>query len=210
MAKGKMKKKSMSVDMTAMCDVSFLLLTFFVLTSTAKLPEPLPVDLPASTVQTKLPESNLATLTVGEDKVFFGVLGRDVRKATLEKMGEKYGVRFTEDEKNEFSYLEGIGMPMKDLKQFLSLPSDVRNNAKQPGIPMDSVNNQLKDWVLAARTVTLELSGDVAEKDKKTINVAIKGDSDQSYPLVKEVIELLREQRVNKFFLVTGLRSEDF
>jgi biopolymer transport protein ExbD len=46
--------------MTAMCDVA-LLLTFFVMTSTAKIPEALPVDTPASTVQTKLPETDLAT-----------------------------------------------------------------------------------------------------------------------------------------------------
>jgi biopolymer transport protein ExbD len=56
--------------MTAMCDVAFLLLTFFVMTSTAKIPEALPVDTPSSTVQTKLPESDLATLSVGKGMVF--------------------------------------------------------------------------------------------------------------------------------------------
>ena len=61
MAKIKMNKKSTSTDMTAMCDVAFLLLTFFILTATAKVPEVLPVDTPASTVQTKLPETDLAT-----------------------------------------------------------------------------------------------------------------------------------------------------
>ena len=66
MAKIKMKKKSTSTDMTAMCDVAFLLLTFFILTATAKVPEALPVDTPASTVQTKLPESDLATITIGK------------------------------------------------------------------------------------------------------------------------------------------------
>ena len=44
MAKVKMSKKATSIDMTAMCDVAFLLLTFFILTATAKMPEPLPVD----------------------------------------------------------------------------------------------------------------------------------------------------------------------
>jgi biopolymer transport protein ExbD len=75
----KMKKKSTSTDMTAMCDVAFLLLTFFILTATAKVPEVMPVDTPASTVQTKLPEKDLATLTVGNGKVFFDVKGKDVR-----------------------------------------------------------------------------------------------------------------------------------
>jgi biopolymer transport protein ExbD len=65
--------------MTAMCDVAFLLLTFFVMTSTAKIPEALPVDTPASTVQTKLPSTDLATLTVGDGKVFFDLKGRQVK-----------------------------------------------------------------------------------------------------------------------------------
>ncbi|MBC7655435.1 MAG: biopolymer transporter ExbD, partial [Oligoflexus sp.] len=68
---GKSSKKAASIDMTAMCDVAFLLLTFFILTATAKIPEALPVDTPSSTVQTKLPETDLATLTIGKGKVFF-------------------------------------------------------------------------------------------------------------------------------------------
>lgn len=205
MSKGKMKKKSMRVDMTAMCDVSFLLLTFFVLTSTAKMPEPLPVDTPSSTVQTKLPESNLATVIVGDKKVFFGVLGKEERIATLEKMGERYQIDFNDNEKAIFSYLEGVGTPMNELKKFLNQPAEVRNkiSADQPGIPTDSLNNQLKDWVEMARTVT-------KERNNKVLDVAIKGDAEEHYPEIKKVIDILQAQRVNKFFLVTGLRNEDF
>ena len=90
----KMSKKAASIDMTAMCDVAFLLLTFFILTATAKVPEALPVDMPASTVQSKLPESDLATLTIGKGKVFFDLKGKEVRIQTLEKMAEKYGANF--------------------------------------------------------------------------------------------------------------------
>ena len=205
MAKGKMKKKSMAVDMTAMCDVSFLLLTFFVLTSTSKLPEPLPVDTPSSTVQTKLPESNLATVTLGDEKVFFGVLGKEDRISTLEEMGKIYEIEFNDQEKQAFSYLEGIGVPMKDLKSFLNLPADVRNktSADQVGIPTDSVDNQLKNWLRSARVAA-------KEKNNIVLNVAIKGDAEESYPQVKHVIDILQDQRINKFFLVTGLRNEDF
>ena len=108
MAKIKMKKKSTSTDMTAMCDVAFLLLTFFILTATAKIPEALPVDTPSSTVQTKLPENDLATLTVGKGKVFFDLKGREVRIKTLELMGEKYNVTFSDDDKKMFSLMEGF------------------------------------------------------------------------------------------------------
>lgn len=208
MAKGKMKKNSMRVDMTAMCDVSFLLLTFFVLTSTAKMPEPLPVDTPSSTVQTKLPEVNLATVTIGGEegsKVFFGVLGKEDRIATLVKMGERYNIEFNDEEKKTFSYLEGVGTPMKDLKSFLNLPPDVRNkvSSTQPGIPTAEDNNQLKDWVQTARVVAKDLNN-------KVLEVAIKADATAPYPQVKGVMDIMQEQRLNKFYLVTGLRNEDF
>ncbi len=96
----KTSKKAASIDMTAMCDVAFLLLTFFILTATAKVPEALPVDTPASTVQTKLPETDLATLTIGKGKVFCDLKGREIRKRTLELMAQKYGVEFTVDVKD--------------------------------------------------------------------------------------------------------------
>jgi biopolymer transport protein ExbD len=120
MANAKMSKKAASIDMTAMCDVAFLLLTFFILTATAKQQEPLPVDTPASTVQTKLPETDLATITVGKGKIFFDLKGREVRKRALELMGQKYGVEFTEDEANRFALMEGFGVPIQDLKTIIT------------------------------------------------------------------------------------------
>jgi len=204
MAKAKMKKKSTRIDMTAMCDVAFLLLSFFVMTSTAKLPEPLPVDTPASTVQTKLPDSDLATITVGKGKVFFGVVGKDIRVLTLEKIGEKYNIEFSDKEKKQFSLVDGFGVPVGSLKQLLALTGEERNReGLQPGIPYDSTDNQLREWLLAARLATKELH--TAE-----LKIAIKGDAKEEYPTVKKVIDVLQKQKVNKFFLVTGLRSEDF
>jgi len=73
----------------------------------------------------------------------------------------------------------------------------------QTGIPYDSINNQLNEWVLAARYATRDLHG--AE-----LKIAIKGDAKEEYPTVKKVIDILQKQKVNKFFLVTGLRSDDF
>src|SRR6476661_2174534 len=99
MPRVKVARKSTAIDMTAMCDVAFLLLTFFILTATARQPEPLPVDTPASTVKIKLPETDIATLTVGQGKVFFGVTGQQIRERTLERIGERYKINFTPDEK---------------------------------------------------------------------------------------------------------------
>lgn len=101
MAKVKMSKNAASIDMTAMCDVAFLLLTFFILTATAKVPEPITVDTPSSTNKTKLPSDKLVVVTVGSGKenVFFDLKGREIRKRTLELMGDKYKMEFTEEEK---------------------------------------------------------------------------------------------------------------
>ncbi len=205
MAKVKMSKKATAVDMTAMCDVAFLLLTFFILTATAKQPEALPVDTPASTVQVKLPDTDLAQITIGgEGKVFFGVKAADVRIKTLEKIGEKYGVQFTDEEKKRFSLIEEFGVPVNELKGLIKLSASDRNKTDlQKGIPHDSIDNQLFEWVKAARYAN-------AEVNEKQLNFAIKGDAKEQYPEIKKVMDILQKQKVNKFHLVTGLRGENF
>jgi biopolymer transport protein ExbD len=212
MAKVKLAKKSTRIDMTAMCDVAFLLLSFFIMTSTAKVPEPKPVDTPASTVKAKLPEKNLATITIGDSTIYFGVSERELRVAMLDKMAEKYSMTFTEDEKYKFSLIDGFGVDMAELKGLIKLKSAERNvEGLQKGIPYkDSTNNQLEDWVKAARESAFELSQAKGESPPNELKVAIKGDSKEKFPTVKIVLDLLQKQEVNKFYLVTGLRGEDF
>lgn len=205
MAKVKISKNATSIDMTAMCDVAFLLLTFFILTATAKTPEALPVDTPSSTVQTKLPDTDLATITIGgTNKVFFGVLGREIRKRTLELMGNKYGVTFTQEEYDEFSLIETFGVPVAGLKSVIAMKNADRNlPGVQPGIPKDSLNNELKEWVYNARIATDEI-------DSKDLLIAIKGDAKEQYPVIQRVMDILQDQNINNFFLLTGLRGKDF
>jgi biopolymer transport protein ExbD len=203
MAKIKMNKKSTSTDMTAMCDVAFLLLTFFILTATAKVPEALPVDTPASTVQTKLPESDLATLTIGKGKVFFDLKGREVRKRALELMGQKYGVVFSNEEMEKFALMEGFGVPIQNLKQIIAMKSADRTKADQPGVPKDSLDNQLAEWVQNSRLANIETND-------KELQIAIKGDAKEEYPAIKKVMDILQDQKINSFSLVTGLRGKDF
>jgi biopolymer transport protein ExbD len=198
----KMKKKSTSTDMTAMCDVAFLLLTFFILTATAKVPEVLPVDTPASTVQTKLPEKDLATLTVGNGKVFFDVKGKDVRKRTLELMSDKYGVKFSDDDQNKFAIMESFGVPIQSLQQILDMKPSDRSKAQQPGIPKDSLDNQLADWIQNARLANIEMHD-------KELEIAIKGDAKEEYPVIRKVMDILQDQKINNFSLVTGLRGKE-
>ncbi|OYU84780.1 MAG: biopolymer transporter ExbD [Flavobacterium sp. BFFFF2] len=208
MAKIKMSKKATAIDMTAMCDVAFLLLTFFILTATAKLPEPLPVDTPSSTVKTKLPETDLATIVIGKsdekERVFFGVKGRDVRMKTLEFMAQKYNVTFTQAELEQFSLIDEFGVPIEGMKQLLAMKSSERiKPGVQLGIPCDSLNNQLKEWIYTARQANI----DVAQKE---LHFAIRGDAKQMYPQIRKIMDILQDQKINSFNLVTGLRGKDF
>ncbi|HWV71679.1 MAG TPA: biopolymer transporter ExbD [Pseudosphingobacterium sp.] len=208
MPKIKVKRASTTIDMTAMCDVSFLLLTFFILTATARQPDPLPVDTPASTVQIKVPDANLGTITVGDNgKMFFGVAGPNVRVRMLERMSEKYSVGFSQKEKERFALMEGFGVPFGNLKQIIAMDNAARNKpGLQPGIPSDSVGNnpsELHEWIIAARYATKEINN--AE-----MRVAIKGDAKEQYPAIKKVIDILQGQKINKFSLVTNLRTENY
>lgn len=201
----KMKKSSTRIDMTAMCDVSFLLLTFFVLTSTAKQPEVHPVDLPASTKETKIPTEDIITLTVGDESVFIGIAGRDDKKDILQRMGAQYNIEFTAAELEAFAGLENFGVDIRQMKGLLAKDASERMNADlHKGIPYkDSTNNQLSDWVKNARESSWQ-------RKEQFIKVAIKGDQEEQFGTVKEVIDILQKQRQNRFYLVTGLRNDDF
>ncbi len=206
MPKVKVPRKSTAIDMTAMCDVAFLLLTFFILTATARQPEPLPVDIPSSVVQIKVPDTDIATLTIGDGKVFFGVAGPEVRKNMLERVAKQYNMQFTEEEKYRFSLVESFGVPIGSLKQLLAMDGSKRNEpGVQPGIPADSVGNrasELTDWIYAARYATKELNN-------KDLRFSIKGDSQEEYPSVKKVMDILQRQNVNKFSLITSLEGSE-
>lgn len=209
MAKVKMSKKATSIDMTAMCDVAFLLLTFFILTATAKAPEPLPVDTPNSTVQTKLPETGLVMITVGESQgkkqVFFGMKDRAIRSGALDYMAQKYKIDFTDKEKEQFTLLDEFGVPIEGLKSLLALKSSDRvKPGVQSGVPLDSINNQLQDWIQYARKANIDNGAD------KELQFAIKGDAKEEYPQIKRVMDILQDQKINSFNLVTGLRGKDY
>lgn len=201
MPRVKVARKSTSIDMTAMCDVAFLLLTFFILTAKPRTEDPVPVDIPASSVEQPIPDDNTLLLTVGQNKVFFGVDGNDIRKQTLIQMGEKYKITFTPDEQTKFAALPIFGVPITQLKGFLALDPSQRKEFKQPGIPRDTTNNnELSDWIREARKVDVALHN-------KALRIAIKGDSKEEYPVIGQLITLLQKQKINKFNFITSLRA---
>jgi biopolymer transport protein ExbD len=72
--KKRAKKGSTHVDMTPMVDLAFLLLTFFVLTSTFSKPKVLPLNYPAKPKDEKVDApkaNNVATFILSDDKVYY-------------------------------------------------------------------------------------------------------------------------------------------
>jgi biopolymer transport protein ExbD len=215
MAKIKMSKKAASIDMTAMCDVAFLLLTFFILTATAKVPEPITVDTPSSTVKDKLPETDLVVISVSsQGNMFVDIKGRELRKKTLEIMEQKYNLPpFTQDEKDQFALMESFGVPVEGIRSIIKMKSSERNRAGvQTGVPYDTIphvegdtKNQLYEWIYAARQAYIDLGN-----TKKELNFAVKGDAKLQYPKIKNVMDILQEQKINTFDLVTGLRGANY
>ncbi|MEQ1745439.1 MAG: biopolymer transporter ExbD [Saprospiraceae bacterium] len=207
MPKHKPSRHSPSVDMTAMCDVSFLLLTFFMLTAKAKPQEPVVVDTPSSISETKLPDAGTLTILVDKDgRVFLDMAGTHTRRLLIDTMNANYGMRLTEEEKNKFAYYGTFGVPCKDLKKWISLPNDERLNAKVPGIPADSVGNELGPWVHNARRAQFALKqlGQVREE----YVIVVKADKDTPYSAVQKVVNTLVDFNVNKFNLITNTEAD--
>jgi biopolymer transport protein ExbD len=198
MPKVKIKRKSTAIDMTAMCDVAFLLLTFFMLTSNFTQKEVIQVATPSSISEIKIPERNVMMVFVDPvGKIFFGIDGQDHRRNLLTKMGEAYNIQFTDQELKEFSVIANFGLPIENMKSFLAMKSEDRDRKENAlGIPSDSLNNQFKNWVKAARAVNPD------------IRIAIKADQTTSYPKIKSVMNTLQELNENRYNLITSLEAD--
>jgi len=180
--------------MTPMVDLAFLLVTFFMLTTKFAPEEPVAVDMPSSTSEIRLPDTDILTITIAKDRaVFFNMDGKYTRQTLLGKIGEKYGQSFTPEETARFALMPSMGVPIGNLKEFLDLTPDERKTVKQPGIPCDSVHNELQDWIVMSRISNPKL------------RIAVKGDGNANYPVVKEVIKTLVDRKVNRFNLITNL-----
>ncbi len=197
MPKAKVKRKSTWVDMTAMCDVAFLLLTFFMLTSNFTKKEPVLVATPTSVSEIKIPETNIMTVLVDKTgKVYFGIDGQDKRRQLIEKMASIYKVNFSPEEMKKYTLLELTGNPMQAMKAFLNLPAESRDLPQNNlGIPADSTNNEFKDWVKSAREVNPEL------------RIAIKADEKTPYPVIKKVMRSLQQLDESRYNLITKLEG---
>ena len=204
MPKVKPHRTSPSLDMTPMVDLAFLLVTFFMLTTQFRPEDAVVVDPPSSTSDLRNPDSDVLTLTIDDKKrVFFGFDKAAVKEEALKSMGLKYNVSFTKQQLAQFRNINSIGVPIKQLGSYLSMSSDQRKevNPTLPGIPYDSLNNQMIDWVQGARQANLNLFS-------KQSYLSIKGDGAADVQTVQKVIAELQKANINRFNLVTSLEGK--
>ena len=197
MGKAKIKRKSTFIDMTAMSDVTVLLLTFFMLTSTFIKKEPVQVMTPASVSDIKIPETDILQILVDSSgKIFMSLDKQPDMAAVLDKMGEEYGIEFTPEQEKKFVIASTFGVPMQAMSNFLNLSMEEQDKLlKSMGIPCDSTDNQFKSWVRHARVVNPDL------------RIAIKADADTPYSVIKNVMNSLQDLRENRYNLITALKS---
>jgi biopolymer transport protein ExbD len=202
MPKIKLPTKSPHIDMTPMVDLFSVVLTFLMLTATMRQTEPAPVDTPSSISEKPTPDFNTLTLILSkDDRVFLNFdNGHDTllafRPKVLAQMGKRYGIEFTKEELRKFEkYPSSMGVPILKMKEFLAAKDNKEMSVFQTGIPMDSTDNQLAMWILYTR------------QENPNVEACIKGDSKTAYPVVKRVLSILQDYKVNRFNLITTLEA---
>ena len=232
MGKVEVKKKSPFIDMTAMSDVTVLLLTFFMLTSTFLQKEPVTVITPSSVSEEKVPEQNLITVLVNpQGKVFISLAGdkdstfssEKMRVELLKSVVAEYNkvhpnanLSLNQKQVNNFGSTYMFGLPIKMLPKWLDMSQEQRdelidpNKSEVAGIPIDmnedlSKPNDFQIWMRAAYNLSNDnLQG--AIKDGK--GIAIKADQTTPYSVVQVVMDNLQTMKMNKFTLMTALKTE--
>ncbi len=212
MPKVKIKRGSTNIDMTAMCDVAFLLLSFFMLATKFKPDEPVVVSTPSSISSTILPDTSIMMITIApkdathsNDRVFFTIDrknvaatgGKDSRLGLISDMDEYKKLGLSDEEKLKFVKGASVGVPLNTLKSYLDLDGlqQKEYDRKTTGVPVDSANNELTDWITVARN------------NNPFLRIVIKADGGTSYPGYQKVIKTLAAMKIFSFNLVTNLES---
>ena len=136
MGRVKIARKSTFIDMTAMSDVTVLLLTFFMLTSTFLSKEPATVITPPSVSTEKVQETNFVQVLLSPEGKVWLTMNNDtsanwsnekMKMALLDKVTEIYNeshknkLSFTPEQKYTFSKLGSFGVPLAQMGEFLDL-----------------------------------------------------------------------------------------
>jgi biopolymer transport protein ExbD len=200
MGRPKIARKSTNIDMTAMCDVAFLLLSFFILTTKFKPSEAVPINTPTSVANKIAPETNLLLISLNKDgKVFLSVgdskNDKDKKEDMIKAINQEHNLGLTSGEIDALKKAPFIGVPVAQLKQQAHLTTDQMTGATLPGIPCsDTLNNQMIDWISAAVT---------AYQGEK-LNLILKGDNVAKYPVFKNILTAFKKNEQFKFQMVTN------
>lgn len=202
MPKVKIPRKSTIVDMTAMCDVAFLLLTFFILATKQKPDDVLAVTPPNSISSKAAPDNSILITLTKEGKTFITLGDETKKKEILEDINTTQGLGLSAAEINKWNSVHKfIGMPLDQTKSLLAL-GKVPDADKFPGIPTDSANNEMIKWV---RSITnVYAGGDQKELQERLL---VKGDNNALYPRFKAIKEAFKANDIYKYRIVTNGES---
>jgi biopolymer transport protein ExbD len=218
MSKKPSKGGAPALDMTPMVDLAFLLVTFFMLTASFRMAEPVVVDPPSSIGMVDLPDNHIMVTIDDKGRAFFGISNSKAKMNALREMAAKYKVPFTEEQIVKFSGLPSFGVDIKDLPKYIDTKEDARTNFQpQKGVPLDTIipNNQLKDWIAIGGRKAVEMYEEAkieatqaggefkAEKPRYAIKCAAK----TKYIYVKDVIKTFTDLKLYQFNLITSLEG---
>jgi len=198
----KIPRKSTDFDMTPFVDVAFLILSFFMLATKFKPPEPVETTPPNSVSAQALPEDDAVLVTIDSaNKVYFTVFSQKdpaVFDRIIQELNTSRNLNLSKEEMVNFRKSGSIGVPFAGLKSLLDVAPEEQKNLHQPGIPiLDSATNELVWWVAVAQHA---FTG-------KQLKYLIKGDGKAKYPTVDAVISALKRNEVFKYNLVTAMED---
>jgi biopolymer transport protein ExbD len=203
MSKHKLPRKSTHIDMTAMCDVAFLLLTFFMLATKFKPDEPVVVKTPSSISSIPQPENSILLTVDPQGKVYFDYDNKKAKRLLIDKVNETKQLNLTEEEKSSFVNGASFGLPFSQMKQYLAIPPMEQKQFTFTGIPIDTsymaATNELGYWVESARYA--------GQEEGHPPRICIKCDAATAYPKVKDVIKTLTKNNIDRFNLLTSLEA---
>lgn len=198
MPRPKIARKSTAVDMTAMCDVAFLLLSFFILATKFKPAEAITVETPSSVASKVAPEKDVTLISMTKDgKVFVSLDNEEVKEEVANQLNTVNGANLSQADITAFKKANFFGTPISQLKSVLQIPTDKLKADALPGIPVqDTAHNELTAWmraIVAAHAST-----------GTKLNVLLKGDNDSKYPVFSAVKTALLENDQPKFQMITN------
>jgi biopolymer transport protein ExbD len=217
MPKIKIPKHSPSIDMTPMVDLAFLLVTFFMLAANFRTDEPVTVETPSSISDIIIPDNVLLVTIDKGGRVFMNLSDAEARKEMLQSMSAKYKIALSEKQVEAFSFMQSFGCTMQELPGYINMSGEERKKYETKGIPLDSTNNQLKDWIFYGNIAALN-SGKTKYEDAKLngqepdINdfkpkFTLKVDGKALYVHAQNVINVFRDLKLNNLNFITSLEQ---